>query len=48
MGIVDLDKVGTLAAYLLASKNPDVYNGKKYIVNRPEDITGKQIVEIVE
>ena len=48
VGIVDPDDVGILAAHLLASENPDVHNGKKYVVNGPEDITGKQIVEMVE
>merc|ERR1712000_39906 len=48
VGVVDADDVGTLAAHLLAEKDVSRHNKAKYVVNGPEDITGQQIVKMVE
>ena len=40
--------VGRFAAVLLSQADYSVYNKAKYVLNRPEDITGKQIVKLVE
>ncbi|KAE8320418.1 hypothetical protein BDV39DRAFT_211681 [Aspergillus sergii] len=38
------DEVGIFAAHLLAECDLSEHNGAKYILNRPEDITGEQLV----
>ncbi|KAJ5931061.1 hypothetical protein N7466_006554 [Penicillium verhagenii] len=48
VGIVDPDEVGILAAHLLSKQDPTPHNKAKYVVNGPEDITGKQVVDMVE
>lgn len=48
VGIIDSDDVGALAASLLSENNPAIYNKAKYVLNGPEDITGSQIVNMVE
>ncbi|GFF79467.1 hypothetical protein IFM47457_04923 [Aspergillus lentulus] len=48
VGIIDPDEVGVIAAYLLSQDDISVHNKAKYILNGPEDITGKQIVNMVE
>ncbi|GAQ12114.1 hypothetical protein ALT_9435 [Aspergillus lentulus] len=48
VGIIDPDEVGVIAAYLLSQDDTSVHNKAKYILNGPEDITGKQIVNMVE
>jgi nucleoside-diphosphate-sugar epimerase len=48
VGIIDPDDVGTFAAHLLALEVPAVHSRAKYILNGPEDITGAQIVEMVQ
>lgn len=48
VGVVDADDVGTLAAHLLAEKDTTKHNKAKYVVNGPEDITGQQLVKMVE
>lgn len=48
VGIIDADDIGTVAAYLLSQEDPSVHNKAKYILNGPEDITGTEIVKIVE
>lgn len=47
-GIVLPDDVGVLAARLLLEEDVSRHNGAKYEVNGPEDITGEQIVKLVE
>ncbi|KAI1191043.1 hypothetical protein F5B17DRAFT_364434 [Nemania serpens] len=47
-GIIDADEVGVLAATLLALQDPSPHNKAKYVVNGPEDITGNQVVKLVE
>lgn len=48
IGAVDPIEVGVLAAHLLVQVDTSVYNKAKLVVNGPEDITGEQIVAIVE
>ncbi|RYP51619.1 hypothetical protein DL768_003126 [Monosporascus sp. mg162] len=48
VGIIDPYDVGVLAAHLLCQENPAMHNNAKYVLNGPEDITGAQIVKIVE
>jgi uncharacterized protein YbjT (DUF2867 family) len=48
VGIVDPFDVGVLAARLLVQEDAGVHNKKRYVVNGPEDITGRQVVEMVE
>ncbi|KAK0639815.1 hypothetical protein B0T16DRAFT_497807 [Cercophora newfieldiana] len=48
VGAVDANEVGVFAAHLLGEADPAVHNGAKYVVNGPEDITGEQIVRLVE
>ncbi|KAL4916362.1 NAD(P)-binding protein [Aspergillus aurantiobrunneus] len=48
VGIIDPDEVGVFAARLLATEDPSVHNKAKYVLNGPADITGRQIVELVE
>jgi uncharacterized protein YbjT (DUF2867 family) len=48
VGIVDPDEVGIIAAHLLSKDDTSVHNKARYVVNGPEDITGKQIVEMIE
>nr|XP_001395595.2 nmrA-like family protein [Aspergillus niger CBS 513.88] len=42
------DEVGVFAAHLLALDNPSPHSGAKYVLNGPEDITGEQLVGLVE
>ncbi|KAE8365041.1 hypothetical protein BDV27DRAFT_171853 [Aspergillus caelatus] len=42
------DEVGIFAAHLLAQVDPSAHNRAKYILNGPEDITGEQLVGLVE
>ncbi|KAJ5199516.1 NmrA-like family protein [Penicillium cf. griseofulvum] len=48
VGIIDPDDVGVIAAYLLSRDDTSVHNKTKYVLNGPEDITGKKIVDMVE
>jgi uncharacterized protein YbjT (DUF2867 family) len=48
VGAIDADDVGTLAAHLLLEEDPAKHNKARYVLNGPEDITGRQIVEMVE
>ncbi|KAF5962299.1 putative NmrA-like family protein [Fusarium bulbicola] len=48
MGPIDSNEVGVFAARLLAMENIDAHNKAKYVLNGPEDITGRQIVDLVE
>ncbi|KAL3447143.1 hypothetical protein BJX65DRAFT_318254 [Aspergillus insuetus] len=50
VGIIDPSEVGIIAAHLLSQDDNAVasHNKAKYVLNGPEDITGKQIVDIVE
>ncbi|PQE33314.1 hypothetical protein CJF32_00006608 [Rutstroemia sp. NJR-2017a WRK4] len=48
VGVIDPDEVGVFAAQLLLQENTAAHNKARYVLNGPEDITGKQIVELVE
>lgn len=48
VGIIDPDEVGVFAAHLLSQDDTAAHNKAKYVLNGPEDITGQQIVEMVE
>lgn len=48
VGIIDPDEIGVIAAHLLAQDDTSVHNKAKYILNGPEDITGRQIVGMIE
>lgn len=45
---VDADDVGVIAAKLLLLEDSTVHNKAKYVIHGPEDVTGRQIVELVE
>lgn len=44
----DPNEVGAFAAHLLALADPSPHSGAKYVLNGPEDITGEQIVQLIE
>lgn len=48
VGYVHPDDVGRFAAVLLSQEDYSSHNKAKYVLNGPEDITGKQIVKLVE
>lgn len=48
VGIIDPDEVGVIAAHLLSQDDTSVHNQAKYVLNGPEDINGKQIVNMIE
>ncbi|KAI0540218.1 hypothetical protein GGR58DRAFT_461972 [Xylaria digitata] len=48
VAIIDPYDIGVIAAHLLAQEDTTPHNRAKYVVNGPEDISGQQIVEMVE
>src|SRR6202012_4483602 len=48
VGIIDPEDIGVLAASLLLVQNPAIHNQARYVLNGPEDVTGLQIVEMIE
>ncbi|KAH8162187.1 hypothetical protein CIB48_g6053 [Xylaria polymorpha] len=48
VGIIDPYEIGVLAAVLLTQEDTTPHNKAKYVINGPEDITGRQIVSLVE
>ncbi|KAJ0415357.1 hypothetical protein BJY00DRAFT_327088 [Aspergillus carlsbadensis] len=50
VGIIDPNEVGVVAAHLLSQEDTAIpaHNKAKYVLNGPQDITGKQIVDMVE
>jgi len=48
VGVIDAWDVGVFAAHLLAQENTSAHNRKRYVLNGPEDITGEQVVKLVE
>ncbi|KAI1746144.1 hypothetical protein F4680DRAFT_11647 [Xylaria scruposa] len=48
VGIIDQNDIGILAAVLLAQQDTTPHNKAKYVINGPEDITGNQVVKLVE
>lgn len=45
---IDPDEVGAVAAHLLATDDISPHDQAKYVLNGPEDITGVQIVQLIE
>ncbi|KAL4993196.1 hypothetical protein BDV10DRAFT_179542 [Aspergillus recurvatus] len=48
VGVIDADEVGVVAAHLLVQEDTAVHNGRRYVLNGPEDISGEGIVQMVE
>ncbi|KAJ5476509.1 hypothetical protein N7475_002238 [Penicillium sp. IBT 31633x] len=48
VGVIDPAEVGDFAAHLLSQEDTTVHNKAKYVLNGPDDITGQQIVDMVE
>ncbi|KAF2137131.1 uncharacterized protein K452DRAFT_236417 [Aplosporella prunicola CBS 121167] len=48
VAIINPDDIGVIAARLLLVNDPNVHNKSRYVLNGPEDISGKQIVKMVE
>ncbi|KAF2015133.1 NAD(P)-binding protein [Aaosphaeria arxii CBS 175.79] len=48
IGVIDPNDVGTFAAHLLLQEDVTKHNKAKYVMNGPEDLTGNQIVQMVE
>lgn len=48
VGVIDPEDIGVLAASLLLVQEPAIHNQARYVLNGPEDVTGLQIVEMVE
>ncbi|GKZ30088.1 hypothetical protein AbraIFM66950_007697 [Aspergillus brasiliensis] len=48
VGIIDPYEIGVFAAHLLSQVDPVPHNKARYVLNGPEDITGKHIVDMVE
>ena len=48
VGVIDPWDVGVFAAHLLAQTDTKPHDQKRYVLNGPEDITGQQVVEMVE
>lgn len=47
-GLVDPHDVGILAAHLLAQEDTSPHQAARYIVNGPEDITGREVEKLAE
>ncbi|KAM0324783.1 hypothetical protein ACHAQA_007747 [Verticillium albo-atrum] len=48
VGVIDANDVGVFAAHLLAEGDITPHDKAKYVLNGPEDITGREVVELVE
>ena len=48
VGIIEPTEVGVFAANLLAQDDTTKHNKARYVLNGPEDITGEQVVKMVE
>jgi uncharacterized protein YbjT (DUF2867 family) len=47
-GVIDAYDVGVFAAHLLASDQTDKHNKARYVLTGPENVTGEQIIKLVE
>jgi uncharacterized protein YbjT (DUF2867 family) len=47
-GLIDSHDVGVVAAHLLAEEKTESHNQRRYVLNGPEDVTGEEIVKLVE
>ena len=48
VGMIDPQEVGQVAGRLLAQVDPTPHNRKKYVLAGPSDITGKDLVDLIE
>lgn len=48
VGVIDSNEVGVFAAHLLTADDIARHNKAKYVLNGPEDITGRQIIAMIE
>jgi uncharacterized protein YbjT (DUF2867 family) len=48
VGIIQPTEIGVVAAHLLAQEDVSKHNKAKLVLNGPEDITGEQVVKMVE
>lgn len=48
VAMIDPEDVGNVGAHLLALEDPTLHNHARYILSGPEDVTGKDIVKLVE
>ncbi|KAJ5509375.1 NAD(P)-binding protein [Penicillium freii] len=48
VGVIDADEVGVVAAHLLVQEDTTIHNGRRYVLNGPEDISGEKIVQMVQ
>jgi uncharacterized protein YbjT (DUF2867 family) len=48
VAMIDPEDVGNIGAHLLALEDPTPHNHARYVLSGPEDVTGKDIVELVE
>ncbi|KAF2820266.1 NAD(P)-binding protein [Ophiobolus disseminans] len=48
VGVIDPSEIGIFAAKLLLSPSISAHAGKRYVLNGPEDISGDEIVGLVE
>lgn len=48
VAMIDPEDVGSVGSHLVALDDPSPHNGAKYTLSGPEDLTGKQIVALVE
>ncbi|KAF4553488.1 Hypothetical protein D9617_7g032160 [Elsinoe fawcettii] len=48
IGAIEPLEVGAFAAHLLAMEDISAHNGKKYVLNGPEDISGRQLLQLIE
>jgi uncharacterized protein YbjT (DUF2867 family) len=47
-GLIDSYDVGVVAAHLLAAEQTGPHDQKRYVLNGPEDVTGEEIIKLVE
>jgi uncharacterized protein YbjT (DUF2867 family) len=48
VAMIDPEDVGHVDSHLLALDDPSPHNGARYVLSGPEDVTGKQLVALVE
>lgn len=48
VGIIDPDEIGVIAAHLLSQDDVSQHHKARYVLNGPEDISGKQVVDMIE
>jgi uncharacterized protein YbjT (DUF2867 family) len=48
VAMIDPEDVGSVGSHLLALDDPAPHNGAKYVLSGPEDLTGKQLLTLVE